>query len=112
MKFKKQLIGAATGCLLMGASNVMAEEVNPFIDIWAYSGVQSSSGTVGDTLAGEPYLLDPADPCMDGVSALRDLGFTFKAATKVEARLNAMYFEKSDDAAVLFCRLVLVEPTP
>ena len=96
---KKLMVGALPGVLLLGASNVMAVvEV-----VWLYAGVQSASGTVEETLAGEPYLLDPADFCIQGVAALRDLGFTFKGATQLEPEINALLYESSDDSAGLFC---------
>ena len=38
---------------------------------------------------------------------VRDLGFQFKAAMQLEPRLGALYFEKPDDAATLFCALLL-----
>ena len=98
---KKLMAGAVAGLLLAGASNVMAQ----FVDVWVYAGVQSTSGTVGDTLAGEPYLLDPADFCIQGVSALRDLGFTFQGATPLEPEISALLYESSDDSAVLYCVL-------
>jgi hypothetical protein len=96
MKFQKRLIGAATGCLLLGASNVMADELNIFEDIWVYAGVQSSSGTVD-------LDRDPADFCMQAVGDLRGMGFEFKAAMQLEPRISALYFEKPGDAATLFC---------
>ena len=93
---KKLMVGALAGILLVGTSNVMADELNIFEDIWVYAGVQSSSGKVD-------LDLDPADFCMQGVQSLRGMGFEFKAAIEIEPRLSALYFEKSDDAAALFC---------
>ena len=64
-----------------------------------YAGVQSSSGKVD-------LDRDPADFCMQAVGDLRGMGFEFKGATHVEPRLSALYFEKPDDAATLFCALI------
>lgn len=97
---KKLMVGALASVLLFGASNVMAQSLDLFTDIWVYAGVQSSSGTV--TLN-----RDPADFCLQAVGDLRGMGFEFIAATPLEPRLSALYFQKSDDAAALFCALII-----
>lgn len=93
---KKLTLGALASVLLFGASNVMAQELNLFEDIWVFAGVQSSSGTVD-------LDREPTDFCMQAVGDLRNMGFEFKGAMQIEPRVSALYFEKSDDAAVLFC---------
>ena len=102
---KKLMSGVLAGALLVGASNVMAEVLDLFDNIWVIAGVQSSSGQVEKQF--EEKKLGPDDLCMVGVQALRDLGFSFKAKSQVEPKLTAMYFQKPDDAAVLFCALIL-----
>jgi len=102
---KKPMVGALAGFLLVGPSNVMAQSLDLFVDVWVYAAVQSSSGTVD-------LDLDAADFCMQRVQSLKGMSFEFKGVTQIKPRLSAFYFEKpatdttAADSAALFCALI------
>ena len=109
MKFKHQLIGIVTGCLLMGASNVMAIDRNLFVDIYRIDGVQASDDVIEDL---QEQNIDRTDFCIEGIDALRGLGFRLRQTLDVSPRRNGYVFQRFDGSAILFCALAIFEFTP